>query len=142
MLKNFILIKIFLLNCLGSDIHQFGLKKNFGKFEISKEKGLLVSKLFWKNRTLTKFNKSAATEPLKRYSNIYLKDKLYVVYGFQKGAHGEFVEVWSFPKAKKVWSFNSIWPIEISQTKNKLEIKYYDESNSPIKNKGKLINFR
>jgi hypothetical protein len=134
-------MKIFLQLCLGSDLHLFKVGNNSGKFEIKEVEGHYVASIYWKKKLIHKFQKSSATERLKRFRNIYFKDKVYVLYGFNKGAHGEFVEVWKFPDSVKVWSFNSIWPIEITQDNNSFKIKYFDESNNPLKNNGKEISF-
>lgn len=98
-----------------------------GKLSFVLDQATFQANLHWKGEVLKSYLKSAATESFIEFGSYYREKNLYVFFTFQKGVHGETIEVWKFPEAKRVWSYNSTWPVKPVRKKDQLEIHYSDE---------------
>lgn len=105
-----------------------------GKFVLSYEEGNLLGDIYFKDKVISHFIKSAATEKLKKVEHIKGKKFDFLLVSFEKGVHGEAFELWKLPysngAATLAFEFKSIWPITIEKGKDSFNLTYFDASKT------------
>lgn len=120
----------------GETVHLKSTKKGFEWEE----------KLYWRGKEVETFksdlNRSSLYSIQPFYSLKYRRKKSLVFITWNKGAHSQTMEVWSFPEGKRVWQQTSYYAGYATIKDDQLHITYYRDPNTTKKvTLEKLISF-